>query len=176
MQWSGTGAGDTGRPGETWGGMQASPAPQAAPFDAVAATLSRSLRFQLFRTSIFTKRSATAAPMNRIGAHASAAALTTRNCVSKSSRSSSNLPQLVVLSTRHRVSTSWKIAAPRTPQPALGELKVARIHDIRFILCLGCCVCVGAGKGATSDKLQLTVDASTRERMHACLSLILIRI
>ena len=62
------------------------------------------------------------------------------------------------------------------PCAALGELKVARIHDIRFILCLGCCVCVGAGKGATSDKLQLTVDASTRERMHACLSLILIRI
>ena len=62
------------------------------------------------------------------------------------------------------------------PCAALGELKVARIHDIRFILCLGCCVCVGAGKGATSDKLQLTVDASTRERMPACLSLILIRI
>ena len=50
------------------------------------------------------------------------------------------------------------------PCAALGELKVARIHDIRFILCLGCCVCVGAGKGATSDELQLTVDTSTRER------------
>ena len=59
---------------------------------------------------------------------------------------------------------------------SVGELKVARIHDIRFILCLGYGVCVGARKGATSDKLQLTVDASTRERMHACLSLILIRI
>ena len=117
MQWSGTGVGDTGRPGKTWGGMQASPAPQAAPFDAVAATLSRSLRFQLFRTSIFTNKSSTTAPMNRIGAHVSAAALTTRNCVSKSSRSSSNLPQHVVLSIRHRVSTSWRIASPRMPQP-----------------------------------------------------------
>ena len=50
---------------------------------------------------------------------------------------------------------------------SLGELKVARIHDIRFISCLGCGVCVQRSKGATTDKLHLTVDASTRERMHA---------
>ena len=41
------------------------------------------------------------------------------------------------------------------PCAALGELKVARIHDIRFILCLGRSVCVQRSKGATTDKLQL---------------------
>ena len=61
---------------------------------------------------------AAAAPLSaRQPLHVSAAALTTRNCVSKSSRSSSNLPQHVILSIRHRVSTSWRIASPRMPQP-----------------------------------------------------------
>ena len=56
--------------------MLASPAPQAAHFDAVAATLSHSLRFQLFQTSNLTNKSTTNAPIKRTGAHTSDAALT----------------------------------------------------------------------------------------------------
>ena len=125
MWWRGTGVGDTCRPGKTRGGMRASPAPQAAPFDAVAAALSRSLRFQSFRTSSFTNKSTTIAPMKRTGAHASAAASNSRNCVSIASRSSSRLPQLVVLSIRHNVSTSRDNAAAGRPwrSPAEHEYK-----------------------------------------------------
>ena len=55
------------------------------------------------------------------------------------------------------------------PCAALGELKVARIHDIRFILCLGCGVCVGAEK--RRDVGQATTN-SRREykRADACMS------
>ena len=57
------------------------------------------------------------APIKRTGAHASDAASNSRNCDSKSSRSSSKLPQLGVLSIRHKVSTSRPSAAAGTPRP-----------------------------------------------------------
>ena len=117
MRRRGTGVGGTYRPGKAWGRMLASPAPQAAPFDAVAATLSHSLCFQSFRTSNLTNKSTTNAPIKRTGVHTSDAASNSRNCDSKSSRSSSKLPQLVVLSIRHKVSTSRPSAAAGTPRP-----------------------------------------------------------